>query len=230
MSWSRTGGSGKNQEPGTGGRGPGTRDRGPGAKRRGPGPGTKGRRLGTGDRDPGPRDEDRRPGTKRRGSGARGRGRGPGAYRGRYGIACEGTCRVRGSSGRHGLSAGIRKAAPWEPLAVSWCPGRDLNPHTFRQRFLRPSCLPFHHPGLGASTQYSGNAVRRREETVEGPHAGAMRGGVGSATVVFDAGSAVAVAAHRREEVPGRSWRWHGAPSHGANVWERFARPIRTTA
>lgn len=39
MSWSCTGGSGKNQEPGTGGRGPGTRDRGPGAKRRGPGAG-----------------------------------------------------------------------------------------------------------------------------------------------------------------------------------------------
>lgn len=27
--------------------------------------------------------------------------------------------------------------------------GRDLNPHTFRQRFLRPSCLPFHHSGQG---------------------------------------------------------------------------------
>lgn len=39
MSWSCTGGSGKNQEPGAGGRGPGTRDRGPGAKRRGPGAG-----------------------------------------------------------------------------------------------------------------------------------------------------------------------------------------------
>ena len=108
---------------------------------------------------------DRRPGARDQGPGSggqetRARGRGPGAYRGRYGIACEGTCRVRGSSGRHGLSAGIRKAAPWEPLAVSWCPGRDLNPHTFRQRFLRPSCLPFHHPGVCASTQYSGNAVR----------------------------------------------------------------------
>lgn len=177
-------------------------------------------------RDEGPEARDR--GT--RGQETRARGRGPGAYRGRYGIACEGACRVRGSSGRHGLSADIRKAAPWEPLAVSWCPGRDLNPHTFRQRFLRPSCLPFHHPGVCASTQYSGNAVRRREETVEGPHADVTRGGVGSATVVFDAGSAVAVAAHRREEVPGRSWRWHGAPSHGANVWARSARPIRTTA
>ena len=152
-----------------------------------------------GDRDPGARDQG--PGTGVRGP--RDEGQGPGAWC----LSWTLWHRVRGSSGRHGLSAGIRKAAPWEPLAVSWCPGRDLNPHTFRQRFLRPSCLPFHHPGLGASTQYSGNAVRRREETVEGPHAGATRGGVGSATVVFDAGSAVAVAAHRREEVPGRSWR-----------------------
>lgn len=199
-------------------------DRRPGARDQGPGSGGQETRARA--RDEGPEARDR--GT--RGQETRARGRGPGAYRGRYGIACEGTCRVRGSSGRHGLSAGIRKAAPWEPLAVSWCPGRDLNPHTFRQRFLRPSCLPFHHPGVCASTQYSGNAVRRREETVEGPHADVTRGGVGSATVVFDAGSAVAVAAHRREEVPGRSWRWHGAPSHGANVWERFARPIRTTA
>ena len=29
----------------------------------------------------------------------------------------------------------------------TWCPKRDLNSHTSRQRLLRPSCLPFHHPG-----------------------------------------------------------------------------------
>ena len=28
-----------------------------------------------------------------------------------------------------------------------WCPERDLNSHTVRQRLLRPSCLPFHHLG-----------------------------------------------------------------------------------
>ncbi len=28
-----------------------------------------------------------------------------------------------------------------------WCPGWDSNPHAFRHRFLRPTCLPFHHPG-----------------------------------------------------------------------------------
>ena len=28
-----------------------------------------------------------------------------------------------------------------------WCPGRDLNSYTSRQRLLRPSCLPFHHLG-----------------------------------------------------------------------------------
>ena len=25
------------------------------------------------------------------------------------------------------------------------CGGRELNPHTFRHRLLRPACLPFHH-------------------------------------------------------------------------------------
>ncbi len=29
----------------------------------------------------------------------------------------------------------------------NWCPERDLNSHTVRQRLLRPSCLPFHHLG-----------------------------------------------------------------------------------
>lgn len=32
-------------------------------------------------------------------------------------------------------------------VRMSWCPRRDSNSHTFRQRFLRPSCLPFHHSG-----------------------------------------------------------------------------------
>ena len=32
-----------------------------------------------------------------------------------------------------------------------WCPGQDSNLHTLRQRLLRPSCLPFHHPGEGCS-------------------------------------------------------------------------------
>ena len=27
-----------------------------------------------------------------------------------------------------------------------WCSGQDLNLHAFRQRLLRPSCMPFHHP------------------------------------------------------------------------------------
>lgn len=32
---------------------------------------------------------------------------------------------------------------------VKWCPRRDLNPHVFRQRFLRPPRLPFRHSGAG---------------------------------------------------------------------------------
>ena len=49
-------------------------------------------------------------------------------------------------------------------VGFRWCPRRDLNPHTFRQRFLRPSCLPFHHSGSGAPVQYSGRARQRRGE------------------------------------------------------------------
>ena len=30
-----------------------------------------------------------------------------------------------------------------------WCPGQGSNLHAVKQRLLRPSCLPFHHPGLG---------------------------------------------------------------------------------
>ena len=30
---------------------------------------------------------------------------------------------------------------------TNWCPGQDLNLHALRQRLLRPSCMPFHHPG-----------------------------------------------------------------------------------
>jgi hypothetical protein len=33
----------------------------------------------------------------------------------------------------------------------AWCPGQDSNLHTLRQRLLRPSCLPFHHPGKGSA-------------------------------------------------------------------------------
>ena len=33
------------------------------------------------------------------------------------------------------------------------CPKRDSNPHAFRQRFLRPSCIPFHHQGLCGSNR-----------------------------------------------------------------------------
>src|SRR5271165_634490 len=31
-------------------------------------------------------------------------------------------------------------------MLVVWCSGQDLNLHAFRQRLLRPSCMPFHHP------------------------------------------------------------------------------------
>lgn len=30
---------------------------------------------------------------------------------------------------------------------VLWCPRRDSNPHTLRNRLLKPACLPFHHLG-----------------------------------------------------------------------------------
>jgi hypothetical protein len=29
-----------------------------------------------------------------------------------------------------------------------WCSGKDSNLHALRQRLLRPSCLPFHHPSV----------------------------------------------------------------------------------
>src|SRR5688500_2383439 len=40
-----------------------------------------------------------------------------------------------------------RRASPF----TRWCPGQDSNLHTLRQRLLRPSCLPFHHPGKSDS-------------------------------------------------------------------------------
>ena len=44
------------------------------------------------------------------------------------------------------------KSSPGDQLGregtrTNWCPGPDLNRHALRQRLLRPSCLPFHHPG-----------------------------------------------------------------------------------
>ena len=49
-----------------------------------------------------------------------------------------------------GLSAenkkGLLKASLYH---AKWCPRRDLNPHVFRQRFLRPPRLPFRHSGAG---------------------------------------------------------------------------------
>lgn len=30
---------------------------------------------------------------------------------------------------------------------IFWCPRRDSNPHTLRNRLLKPACLPFHHLG-----------------------------------------------------------------------------------
>ena len=41
---------------------------------------------------------------------------------------------------------GLLKASLYH---VKWCPRRDLNPHVFRQRFLRPPRLPFRHSGTG---------------------------------------------------------------------------------
>ena len=41
---------------------------------------------------------------------------------------------------------GLLKASLYH---VKWCPRRDLNPHVFRQRFLRPPRLPFRHSGAG---------------------------------------------------------------------------------
>ena len=35
----------------------------------------------------------------------------------------------------------------FELLIIWWCPGRDLNSYTVRQRLLRPSCLPIPPPG-----------------------------------------------------------------------------------
>lgn len=47
-----------------------------------------------------------------------------------------------------------------------WCPGWDSNPHTFRYRFLRPTRLPFRHPG--AVLQYSGTRRFRRGQKARG--------------------------------------------------------------
>lgn len=41
-----------------------------------------------------------------------------------------------------------------ELFDIFWCPERDLNSHTVRQRLLRPSCLPFHHPGKNRISSY----------------------------------------------------------------------------
>jgi DnaJ domain len=60
----------------------------------------------------------------------------------RAGIAFTGLCRPVGGRLLGGFGREI------------WCPGRDLNPHAFRQRCLRPSCLPFHHLG-GSVTEVS---------------------------------------------------------------------------
>ena len=57
-------------------------------------------------------------------------------------------CISRMAMGGGGLSAenknGLLKASLYH---VKWCPRRDLNPHVFRQRFLRPPRLPFRHSG-----------------------------------------------------------------------------------
>ena len=42
--------------------------------------------------------------------------------------------------------------SPVGPNKTKECPGQDSNLHTLRQRLLRPSCLPFHHPGEGNAT------------------------------------------------------------------------------
>lgn len=60
-----------------------------------------------------------------------------------------------------------------------WCPGQDSNLHTLRQRLLRPSCLPFHHPGgRGAGAQLAGSGIaeasaecRRRRPSASSPPA-----------------------------------------------------------
>lgn len=44
---------------------------------------------------------------------------------------------------------------------VEWCPRRDSNPHTLRNRLLKPACLPFHH--LGGSTKSTVKANRQKK-------------------------------------------------------------------
>ena len=50
------------------------------------------------------------------------------------------------------LPLALAPVFPAYPLSASrvktWCPGWDSNPHTFRQRGLRPSRLPIPPPGL----------------------------------------------------------------------------------
>ena len=41
---------------------------------------------------------------------------------------------------------GCRPNATTHIETSAWCSGQDLNLHALRQRLLRPSCLPFHHP------------------------------------------------------------------------------------
>ena len=62
----------------------------------------------------------------------------------------------------------------WGISKKEWCPGWDSNPHTFRYRFLRPTRLPFRHPG--AELQYSGTLEKRRDERGHG--ASDLRGAV----------------------------------------------------
>ena len=52
---------------------------------------------------------------------------------------------------------GLLKASLYH---VKWCPRRDLNPHVFRQRFLRPPRLPFRHSG--AKSNYTRCSQKRK--------------------------------------------------------------------
>jgi hypothetical protein len=47
-----------------------------------------------------------------------------------------------------------------------WCPGQDSNLHAVKQRLLRPSCLPFHHPGREARHPANDSAASLRKRHV----------------------------------------------------------------
>lgn len=125
-----------------------------------------------------------------------------------------------------------------------WCPGWDSNPHTFRYRFLRPTRLPFRHPG--AVLQYSGTRRFRRgqkarggdfarfsrfqESLASGPGSRAVRGASGSASRLSHRGRASsrdgadlaneprAIAQRIRRTNPGRSRRGSGERTPGCRI------------